>query len=382
VDVRLSSVTHSIGQVIPSASEGRVDSGLVELCDFFASRKECGESLVLGTIVRTEGSTYRKAGARILFSASGDSSGLLSGACLEVDLRERAARVLRSGNPERAIFDSRTSDDPIWGIGLGCEGANHIWLQPATPANDYAPLVYLNACLQNHQPGCVSTVIGGEALPSELGRFGYAQIRGGDDLAVRLSTCHALKPEIQLVSFRSRLLEVFVSPATLPPALLLCGAGPDAIPVAQFGALLGWKVTIFDHRPAYASAANFPRGTRVLCGRPEELSQRLTTSLFDAAVIMSHSLSADALYLRALSTDGPSYIGLLGPASRRARVLKEAGSAVETVAGRIRGPVGLDIGAKTPAGIALAIVAQIHAVLGLHKGSPGAGHTFSACGPA
>jgi xanthine dehydrogenase accessory factor len=267
----------------------------VELCDFFASRKECGESLVLGTIVRTEGSTYRKAGARILFSASGDSSGLLSGACLEVDLRERAARVLRSGNPERAIFDSRTSDDPIWGIGLGCEGANHIWLQPATPANDYAPLVYLNACLQNHQPGCVSTVIGGEALPSELGRFGYAQIRGGDDLAVRLSTCHALKPEIQLVSFRSRLLEVFVSPATLPPALLLCGAGPDAIPVAQFGALLGWKVTIFDHRPAYASAANFPRGTRVLCGRPEELSQRLTTSLFDAAVIMSHSLSADAV---------------------------------------------------------------------------------------
>jgi len=91
---------------------------------------------------------------------------------------------------------------------------------------------------------------------------------------------------------------------------------------------------------------------------------------------LSHNLSADALYLRALSTEGPSYIGLLGPASRRARVLKEAGSAVETVAGRIRGPVGLGIGAKTPAGIAPAIVAQIHAVLGLHKGSPRAGHAL------
>jgi xanthine/CO dehydrogenase XdhC/CoxF family maturation factor len=175
--------------------------------------------------------------------------------------------------------------------------------------------------------------------PSMLRRCGYALIRGDDELAVQLSACHAPKPEIQLVSFCSRLLEVFVSPATLPPALLLCGAGPDAIPVVQFGALLGWRVTIFDHRPAYASAANFPKGTTVLCGRPEELSQRLSPSLFDAAVIMSHNLSADSMYLRALSTDGPMYIGLLGPASRRARLLKEAGSMLEAVAGRIRGPV-------------------------------------------
>jgi xanthine dehydrogenase accessory factor len=216
----------------------------------------------------------------------------------------------------------------------------------------------------------VSTVIGGEALASELGRFGYAQIRGEDELAVELSACRAPKPEVQLVPFRSRLLEVFVSPATLPPALLLCGAGPDAILVAQFSALLGWQVTVFDHRPAYASGARFPRGTSVVCGRPEELIHCLTRSRFDAAVIMSHNLSADAMYLRALSTDGPGYIGLLGPASRRARLLKEAGSTLEAVAGRIRGPVGLDIGAKTPAGIVLAIVAQIHAALGLHEGSP------------
>jgi xanthine dehydrogenase accessory factor len=137
-------------------SEGRVDSGLTELCDFFAPRKERCEALVLVTIVWTEGSTYRKAGTQILFSESGDSSGLLSGGCLEADLRERAARVSRRGKPERAIFDSRTSDDPIWGIGLGCEGANHIWLQPATPENDYAPLVYLNVCLQARRTGlCV-----------------------------------------------------------------------------------------------------------------------------------------------------------------------------------------------------------------------------------
>jgi xanthine dehydrogenase accessory factor len=349
--------------------EGRVDSGLVELCDFFAAHKERGEALVLATIVRTEGSTYRKAGAQILFSELGDSSGLLSGGCLEADLRERAARVSRSGKPERVIFDSRTSDDPVWGIGLGCEGANHIWLQPATRENDYAPLVYLNACLQERRTGCVSTVIGGEARADELGRFGYADIRAEDALVAGLSACRAAKPEIQQVLFRNRALEVFVFPATLPPALLLCGAGLDAMPVAQFGLLLGWKVTIFDHRPAYVSAARCLKGATVLCGRPEELRQHLAPSLFDAAVIMSHNLNADAMYLRALSTDGPGYIGLLGPASRRARLLKEVGSRLEAIAGRIRGPIGLDIGAKTPAGIALAIVAQIHAALALPEHS-------------
>ena len=365
--MRLNFVRQGRRQRTSSLSEGRVDSGLVELCAFFGPRKERGESLVLATLVRTEGSTYRKAGARILFSESGESSGLLSGGCLEADLRERAARVCKSSKPERVTFDSRTSDDPIWGTGLGCEGASYIWLQAAAPDNNYAPLVYLDACLKRRRPGCVTTVIGGEALVSELGRFGYARIRGEDELATALSAQHASRPEIQLLSFHGRVLEVFISPATLPPALLLCGAGPDVIPVTQLCALLGWTVTIFDHRPSYASAASFPDGTRVLCGRPEDLSQQLTPSMFDAAVIMSHNLSADAMYLRTLSLDGPRYIGLLGPASRRARLLKEAGSALEAAGERIRGPVGLDIGAKTPAGIALAIVAQIHAVLGLHE---------------
>jgi xanthine dehydrogenase accessory factor len=187
----------------------------------------------------------------------------------------------------------------------------------------------------------VSTVIGGETLAGELGRFGYTGIRGKDELAAKLSACCAAKSEIQQMPFRDRTLEVFVSPATLPPALLLCGAGPDAMPVAQFGLLLGWKVTIFDHRPAYASAAHSLKGATVLCGGPEELKQRLTPSLFNAAVVMSHNLSADTTYLRALSTDGPGYIGLLGPASRRARLIKELGPPLEALAGRIRGPAGL-----------------------------------------
>jgi xanthine/CO dehydrogenase XdhC/CoxF family maturation factor len=79
---------------------------------------------------------------------------------------------------------------------------------------------------------------------------------------------------------------------------------------------------------------------------------------------MSHLLSADAAYLHALSEAGaPAFVGLLGPAARRRRILSELGAAGEALRERLRGPVGIDIGAVTPEGIALAIVGQVHAWL-------------------
>jgi xanthine dehydrogenase accessory factor len=340
-----------------------VDSSLTELCRFFTAACHRQEPLVLATIIRTEGSTYRKAGARLLISPSGATSGLLSGGCLEADLCERAARVLARGQPERAVFDSRTSDDPVWGIGLGCEGANHIWLQAATVANDYAPLRYLNSCLTEERTGVATTIIGGDALPSELGRHGYADTPCRDPLSAKLCACRAAKPEIQSVRYLDRLLEVFVAPVVLPPSLLLCGAGPDAMPVAQFAHLLGWRVTVIDHRAAFASAANFAPPAKLIVARPREMIERINPSEFDAAVIMGHNLTHDIEYLRCFLTNAPGYIGLLGPQSRRARIFEEVGPAVHQIAHRIRGPVGLDIGANSPSGIALSIVAQIHAVL-------------------
>ena len=342
---------------------------MTELCHFFADASRRREALVLATVVRTEGSTYRKAGARILISQSGSASGLLSGGCLEEDLRERAVRVLVHGRPARAVFDLRTSDDAVWGVGLGCEGVNDIWLQAVTQETDYAPLPYLSQRLNEKLTGMVATVVGGEALPGELGRHGCAGVLDEDPLIATLSACSAAKPEIQKLRYRDRTLEVFVAPVVLPPALLLCGGGPDSVPLARFCDLLGWEVTVVDHRPAFASAALFPPTATVLLAYPEELTHRFRFSQFDAAVIMSHNLAMDVEYLRLLAKDAPRYIGLLGPAARRARIIDEVGPAVLKNADCIHGPVGLDIGANTPAGIGLAIVAQIHAVLGGRRGA-------------
>ena len=159
---------------------------------------------------------------------------------------------------------------------------------------------------------------------------------------------------------RTRALVQFLAPA---PHLLICGAGPDAQPVARAAVALGWRVTVVDHRPAYAEAQRFP-GSRVVRADARELRAVAAIETAHAAVVMSHHLASDVAYLRELAEAGaPGYVGLLGPAARRQRILQELGASSGQLAARIHGPVGIDIGAVTPEGIALSIVSQIHAWL-------------------
>jgi xanthine dehydrogenase accessory factor len=146
-----------------------------------------------------------------------------------------------------------------------------------------------------------------------------------------------------------------------PPAVLICGAGPDAEPLVAGFRALRCPVTVADHRPAYANPANFP-GAAVVLGPAATLADRLDLNRYFAAVIMSHHLPSDADYLRALAGTTLKYIGVLGPRARRSRLLTEIGAVAGQFENRLRGPIGLDIGAVTPEGIALAILAEVHAV--------------------
>jgi xanthine/CO dehydrogenase XdhC/CoxF family maturation factor len=106
-----------------------------------------------------------------------------------------------------------------------------------------------------------------------------------------------------------------------------------------------------------------------VCSDADAIGATLDLGAFDAAVVMSHHLASDALYLRALAARGPGYVGLLGPSARRQKLLGEIGGAAAALAGRLRGPVGLDIGARTPEAIAIAIVGEVHAVLSGRHGA-------------
>jgi len=163
---------------------------------------------------------------------------------------------------------------------------------------------------------------------------------------------------------------ILAIPLALPPRLLLLGAGPDAAPIVEFAAQLAWKVTVFDHRPSYAQAAHFPRAERVVLGHPDELGRLLDLASFDAAVVMSHHLPSDLAYLRILGASAIAYLGLLGPALRRERLLADLGEHAARVGERLHAPVGLDLGGRSPESIALAIVAEIHAFLHGRAGAP------------
>jgi xanthine dehydrogenase accessory factor len=306
-----------------------------------------GDTLALATLVQTAGSTYRKAGAQMLIAADGQYAGLLSGGCLEGDLAARAREVIATGRAAYISYDMRGPDDAVWGLGSGCEGAMRILLCAVGPNTNWAPLVWLEKSLTASVASRYALVI--------------------DDRSSRFGAC-LRESEVESLLGRNDTLWIALTP---PPALLICGAGPDAAPVAQFARLLGWRVFAADHRSAYLGPERFPAGVRLIESRPAPLAVLSPTQPFDAAVIMSHHLDTDRGWLVALAASPPAYVGLLGPAPRREKLLGELSATQRAaLASVLRAPVGLDLGGRSPAAIALSIVSEIQAALHQRAGRP------------
>ena len=154
-----------------------------------------------------------------------------------------------------------------------------------------------------------------------------------------------------------------------PLALTVCGAGPDAEPLVTLAANLGWVPVVFDHRAAFARPERFPGASRVLTGAREEFAAAVPPRAGEVAVLMTHSYPTDLAYLEQLAARDLRYIGVLGPRRRLQRLLDELGARAPATSA-LYGPAGLDIGADTPAEIALSIVAEIRAVLAGRGGAP------------
>jgi len=379
-----------------------MESLLGPLLPLFERERAAGRAVALGLLVETKGSTYRKPGALMLIAANGDSAGLLSGGCLEGDLAEYARSVIETGTARLVTYDTRGGDDLVWGLGLGCEGAMHILLMCVGPGNHWQPLAQLADALAAHTPAAVGIVVESERSDSPVGTVvlhgsaadsargtgteidgagtdgvgaygtgidgaGIGGVGVGERVDVALTTA-ADTGRSGWFEMATPRWKMFVLPLSLPPKLLLLGAGPDAAPVVDFAARLNWKVTLLDHRPAYADASHFPLAERVLQAQPDELLSVVDATQFSAAVVMSHHLPSDLKYLRALAATTIPYVGLLGPAARRERLLADLEADAGKLRSRLHAPVGLPIGGRSPESIALSIVAEIHAFV--HNGKP------------
>ena len=321
---------------------------LKHLVETFREWRAANDRLVLGTVYQTAGSTYSKAGSRVLIDDQGNYQGLVSGGCLEGDLAEHAAAVLTSGEPRSVCYDMRGEHDELFGTGVGCEGMLKVLLQPLSggSAEPWAPLTRMSELAMSGKASrCGVVVEGSEQL---IGRTTF-----GDEVPAKLDPgLHQLQgPERQLLVY-------ILHPV---PRLLVLGAGVDAAPVVDFAERLGWRVTVCDHRPSYLERGDLGAAEQVIEVRPEQLAERVNLGDWSACVVMSHNLAADRSYLAALANQRIPWVGVLGPKARRARLLEDLGEGAGDLREKLRGPVGLDIGASDPASIALSIMAELTA---------------------
>ena len=379
-----------------------------------------GQACALATLVHVDGSSYRGVGARALALPDGDTIGLISGGCLEGDLLERAGEVLADGRARTVRYDSNAPEDAWLGLGLGCNGVVDVLLErvqatDAVPAGRYLPLLEqarrggrrsaLATVYRSPEAGEVgarlalveqppaagpparsvpargasaggapagSVPAGGTAAPPEPRPHHFGNLRPAlrealiRDLSALLDGGRSHSATYQVEGAPVQVLLELVEP---PLALTVCGAGPDAEPLVTLAANLGWAPVVFDHRAAFARPERFPGASHVVTGAREEFAAAVPPRAGEVAVLMTHSYPTDLAYLEQLAPRNLRYVGVLGPRRRLERLLDELGERAPA-SGALYGPAGLDIGADTPAEIALSIVAEIRAVLAGRGGAP------------
>lgn len=313
-----------------------------EIVDRAIALASAGRRAALATVVRIEGSSYRRPGAKFLIEDDGETLGGVSGGCLEADVRDVGLRVIQTGVPKLLHYDTGADDRTVWGLGLGCNGEVDIFVQAATEPRTLEVLRQLRTRLDGASGFAIITTIDGEG---EQGRMMLA------DLAPR--------------DIRSRVESrgserVFTEVLTPPPGLIVCGAGDDSRPLVAYASEAGFAVTVVDHREAFLAPSRFPSAKRRLCLRAEAAIEPMAVGPRTLAVIKTHSFVHDRDWLKVFLGTPASYIGLLGPRTRADELLALLDV---TSDGRVFAPVGLNLGADGPEQIAISIVAELLAVL-------------------
>ncbi len=334
---------------------------------------------ILATLVKVEGSSYRRVGARLYWHPDHGRVGSISGGCLEEDLLLRARAVLSTGESEVVVYDTTSENDLVWGVGLGCHGIVHVLLEHVTNFPLHWQL--LARAWERREAVVLVTAFG----PSPHLRRSLLAVNSSGALwrdSPELPSTLLDQAQACLASQASRHTTLAHagthSPVLceyLPPPLrlVLLGAGDDAIPVCRLAKELGWRVTIVDPRAAFATAARFPSADEIHA-LPAEETGTLSWDPLTVAVIMTHHYRFDLPMLRAVLPLPLSYVGLLGPKKRGDKLLGDLAAEGLTITpemrARLHAPVGLDLGASAPEEVAFAIIAEIQAVLNSRDARP------------
>lgn len=344
------------------------------------SLKNAGKNGALATVVKVQGSAYRRPGAKMLFSETGREAGFISAGCLETDLFERARKVMSSNKPTIVSYDTSSTDDLIMGLGLGCNGLVELFVEPLKNEATLDKMVFFSECVAKRQKAAIATVVDvHDSATVSLADYLLVSPEGKVKTTIKEAQLASVLEEGAHVAVKDGLsknnryqlkqgeVDVFIE-AILPPLpFVIVGAGPDAQPLIKLANELGWYTTLVDHRPAYAKQENFPLADAVVLSRPDELSEHVPIDNLSVVVIMTHNFPTDLKLLEALLPSPARYVGLLGPKSKSDLLLQHLNQdgfqVTKEQLAKLHSPVGLDIGAETPEEIAFSVIAEIKAVL-------------------
>jgi xanthine dehydrogenase accessory factor len=318
-----------------------------------------GERIALATVVWAEGSSPRPLGSLMAVTASGQMTGSISGGgCVEGAVFEEAQSVLSSGLPKRLRYG--VTDEERWEVGLACGGTIEIYVEPLTEAHRR-----LLAALEAEETVALATRLDGN---SHLLAWPDGRLAGDCSLAPPLT---ALFPGPAAELHRASKGDVFLQVFTPPPTLVIVGAVHVAMSLVALAQTLGFRVWVVDARRAFATRERFPTADELAVAWPQDALEAEQLGPQDHVVILSHDPKFDLPALHIALHSRVAYVGLLGSRitqTERKDALRKEGFG-EAELSRIHGPVGLDLGGREPAEIALAILAEIVAVRhGRHGG--------------
>ncbi|RKT52287.1 XdhC family protein [Saccharothrix australiensis] len=342
-----------------------------------ARRVASGETVGVGTVVATFRSAPRPPGAAMLVGADGAVVGSVSGGCVEGAVHDLARQVVASGAPVLQRYG--VSDDDAFAIGLTCGGIIDVFVEAVDRAS-FPELPDVLAAVRAGEPVAVATVVEHPAwvgrrlvvwpdrvaggVPSARARDAITDDARGLLAAGRSATLH-YGPDGQR---RGEGMAVFVHSFEPPPRLLVFGAIDFAAAMARLGAFLGYRVTVCDARPVFATRARFPEADEVVVDWPHRyLRAQAEAGRVDgrtAVAVLTHDPKFDVPLLEVALRLDLGYVGAMGSRrthADRLRRLREAGL-TEAELARLASPIGLDLGARTPEETAVSIAAEIIAL--------------------
>jgi len=343
-----------------------------EISDIIIAYRKAEKSnlkAALATVVKVEGSSYRRPGARMLITEDGMLTGAISGGCLEGDALRKALSAIHQGENKLVTYDTTDEDDAKFGIQLGCNGIVYILFEPVFAEDKLNPLEILSAANARRENYVITTLFSIETKIQPGTTLLFRKTDSLEKLPAEISG--SIKNDafdvltLQLSRFENYLIganeiEAFLQFIPPPIQLIIAGAGNDTQPLAEMANILGWEIIVVDGRQTHCSLQRFPQATQLIIAKPDKFLDQISIDNHMAFVLMTHNYNYDVALLNLLLEKNVSYLGILGPKKKLMRMLDELGK--PEMEEKVHGPIGLDIGAETAEEIAISILAEIKSV--------------------